>query len=231
METDDDRLRTQRRAGAHHRDRAPVRRERNPPAVARSGRSGAPPSTVLDAAHELGLVANALPEAHGGGGERSAMTGALIAEELGWGDLAIALAILSPGLTGFPSPISEAKSAESRYFRVSWAIDSCPDPSRSSSPASISMSFTPRRPPSATATSSSSTASSARCPGSRAASTSSSSPADDGLAAFVVPRTRGLSDEPELKLGLDGLPTVELTLSGVRVAAAADSRGDAGCGA
>lgn len=64
--------------------------------------SGLPPQGVVEAAHELGLVANALPEAQGGGGERSAMTGVLIAEELAWGDLAIALTILSPGLLGFP---------------------------------------------------------------------------------------------------------------------------------
>ena len=39
---------------------------------------GAPPAAVLDAAHELGLVANALPESVGGGGERSALTLSLI---------------------------------------------------------------------------------------------------------------------------------------------------------
>ena len=39
-----------------------------------------------------------------------------------------------------------------------------------------------------------------------------------GLAAFVVPRDiAGLSAEPESMMGLSGLPTVELTLSGVRV--------------
>lgn len=64
--------------------------------------SGEPPAALLAAAHELGLVANALPESVGGGGARSALTGALVAEELGWGDLALALAILSPGLVGFP---------------------------------------------------------------------------------------------------------------------------------
>lgn len=64
--------------------------------------AGAPPESILEAAHELGLVANSLPEAFGGGGERSAMTGVLIAEELAWGDMAIAFAILSPGLVGLP---------------------------------------------------------------------------------------------------------------------------------
>ena len=60
------------------------------------------PDDVIARAHELGLVANALPSANGGGGERSAITGALIAEELAWGDLAIALAILSPSLVALP---------------------------------------------------------------------------------------------------------------------------------
>ena len=60
------------------------------------------PDKVIEQAHELGLVANALPESAGGGGERSAVTGVLVAEELAVGDLAIALAILSPGLTALP---------------------------------------------------------------------------------------------------------------------------------
>lgn len=60
------------------------------------------PDDVLQNAHELGLVANALPEAWGGGGERSAVTGALVCEELAYGDLSIALAILSPSLVALP---------------------------------------------------------------------------------------------------------------------------------
>lgn len=60
------------------------------------------PGAVLAKAHELGLVANALPGELGGGGERSAVLGALVAEELAWGDLAIAIAILSPALCAMP---------------------------------------------------------------------------------------------------------------------------------
>ena len=60
------------------------------------------PDDVMQNAHELGLVANALPEAWGGGGERSAVTGALVCEELAYGDLSIALAILSPSLVALP---------------------------------------------------------------------------------------------------------------------------------
>jgi alkylation response protein AidB-like acyl-CoA dehydrogenase len=64
--------------------------------------SRALPDEVLNHAHELGLVANGLPEAWGGGGDRSALTGALVCEELAWGDLSIALAILSPSLIALP---------------------------------------------------------------------------------------------------------------------------------
>jgi alkylation response protein AidB-like acyl-CoA dehydrogenase len=64
--------------------------------------SGEVPGDLLEQAHALGLVANALPEAHGGGGERSALTAALVAEELAWGDLSAALAVLSPTLLGLP---------------------------------------------------------------------------------------------------------------------------------
>ena len=64
--------------------------------------SGKLPYEVIARAHELGLVANSLPEEFGGGGERSAVTGCLIGEELAWGDLAIALAILSPALVALP---------------------------------------------------------------------------------------------------------------------------------
>jgi alkylation response protein AidB-like acyl-CoA dehydrogenase len=59
-------------------------------------------ANVLALAHELGLVANSLPEQHGGGGELSAVTGCLIAEELAWGDLSLALGVLSPSLLGLP---------------------------------------------------------------------------------------------------------------------------------
>lgn len=59
-------------------------------------------SALLASAHELGLVANGIPEKYGGGGEPSAILGCLIAEELAWGDLSTALGILSPSLLAIP---------------------------------------------------------------------------------------------------------------------------------
>ncbi|MGH9392033.1 MAG: acyl-CoA dehydrogenase family protein, partial [Vicinamibacteria bacterium] len=61
------------------------------------------PKGIYGEAWELGLISSILPEECGGlGGERSAVTGALVAEELAWGDLALAAAILSPTLAVIP---------------------------------------------------------------------------------------------------------------------------------
>ena len=60
------------------------------------------PSELTDASSELALLPASLPEAYGGFGERSAVTGALYAEELAWGDLSSALAVLAPALVALP---------------------------------------------------------------------------------------------------------------------------------
>jgi acyl-CoA dehydrogenase len=60
------------------------------------------PPDLMAAGSELALLPASLPEAYGGFGERSALTGALFAEELAWGDLSAALALLAPGLVALP---------------------------------------------------------------------------------------------------------------------------------
>ncbi len=65
--------------------------------------NGEIPESVVGQAWELGLVQSAIPEEHGGyGGDRSAMTSALVCEELGYGDLSIALHVLAPRLVAYP---------------------------------------------------------------------------------------------------------------------------------
>lgn len=55
------------------------------------------PRDLLQKAHELGITALAVPEEHGGAGsERSPVSNVLVAEDLGKGDLGLALAILAP---------------------------------------------------------------------------------------------------------------------------------------
>jgi acyl-CoA dehydrogenase len=73
--------------------------------------SGSIPAELAEKGFELGLIHSAIPEDQGGFGEtRSAVTGAIVAEELGWGDLSIALHLLAPRLLVYP--LLEAGTAE-----------------------------------------------------------------------------------------------------------------------
>lgn len=60
------------------------------------------PPRLVEKGWELGFLQASIPEAYGGFGERSAVTGVLAAEEMAWGDLAGALAVMTPGLFAFP---------------------------------------------------------------------------------------------------------------------------------
>ena len=61
------------------------------------------PESIVAKAWELGLVASAIPESYGGFGDQpSALTGAIVLEELGYGDLSIALHALAPRLLIVP---------------------------------------------------------------------------------------------------------------------------------
>lgn len=64
--------------------------------------SGVLPPSLVNKGWELGFLQASIPEAYGGFGERSAVTGVLAAEELAYGDLAGALAVLAPGLFALP---------------------------------------------------------------------------------------------------------------------------------
>lgn len=55
------------------------------------------PDDLLQKVWELGICSNVVPESCGGYEmDRSVLTGAIMAEELAWGDLSLALALLSP---------------------------------------------------------------------------------------------------------------------------------------
>jgi acyl-CoA dehydrogenase len=78
-------------------------RDRIRPAARAADEAGAIPPDLIEQAWELGLTRGPIPEALGGFGDRrSILTGALIAEELAWGDLAIALHVIAPQLFAFP---------------------------------------------------------------------------------------------------------------------------------
>ena len=65
--------------------------------------NGEIPDSVIDTVWKMGLTSSSIPEEYGGpGGEHSAITGSLIAEELAWGDLSITMHILCPALFAYP---------------------------------------------------------------------------------------------------------------------------------
>jgi len=187
------------------------------------------PEKVIEQAHELGLVANALPESAGGGGERSAVTGVLVAEELAVGDLAIALAILSPGLCAFPIAefgTEEQKKALSRFVGTRFVPGSLAwvEPRFDSDP------FRPKT--TARREGHDYVLDGAKCfvPWIDGADPVLVVAAENGTPqAFLVPRNAaGLTAEPERNMGVLALPTAELKLTGVRVPAAAKLGGEAG---
>jgi alkylation response protein AidB-like acyl-CoA dehydrogenase len=188
------------------------------------------PPDVLRQAHELGLTSNALPEAYGGGGARSAVTAALIAEELAYGDLAIALGILSPTLIALP--VADFGTEEQKKARIPRFTG---DAYRPGSLALVEPSFRSDafRP-----------ATTARRDGDGFVLEGAKClvPWQDGLEevlvvasdagvpqAFFVPvKAPGLGVVREKNLGLQALPTAELALTGVRVPASAKLGGEAG---
>jgi len=74
------------------------------------------PFALVEKGWELGFLQASIPEAYGGFGERSLVTGALAAEEFAWGDLAGAFAILAPGLYALPLAISGSEAQKERYL-------------------------------------------------------------------------------------------------------------------
>ena len=64
--------------------------------------SGGFPPGLIEKGWELGVLQASIPEAYGGFGERSAVTGVLAAEEMAWGDMPAALAVMSPATYAMP---------------------------------------------------------------------------------------------------------------------------------
>ena len=79
------------------------------------------PSALVEKGWELGFLQASIPEQYGGFGERSALTGVLAAEELAWGDLAGALAVMTPGL--YAMPVLLAGSEEQKQELIPPVIE------------------------------------------------------------------------------------------------------------
>ena len=189
-----------------------------------------PAGEALEAAHALGLVANGLPAEHGGGGERSAVLGALVAEELAWGDLATALAILSPALVAYPVA-DQGSEAQRRGHLPRYARETfLPGALALLEPGFGADAFRPRTQAKRDGASFVLDGRKTLVPWLDGGDTVLVSADEAGTPQlFLVPRdAAGLGVSPESYMGIQALPTVELALSGVRVPAAARLGGDAG---
>jgi alkylation response protein AidB-like acyl-CoA dehydrogenase len=188
------------------------------------------PTQALERAHELGLVAHSIDEAHGGGGERSAVTGVLIAEELAYGDLALALAILSPSLIALPVGDFGTEEQKRTLLPQFTRSDFAPGALALCEPSFRFDAFAPATR--AVRNGDGYVLSGEKCTvpwleGGGAVLVIASE--DERAQAFLVPRdAAGLSVTPERNMGIDALATVELSLDAVRVGADARLGGEAG---
>jgi acyl-CoA dehydrogenase len=90
------------------------------------------PPDVLRAGWEIGLLPSSIPEQYGGFGEPSTaagavatVTGAVAAEALAWGDLATALAILTPNLVAIPLLLAGSE-AQKEHYLPNFAAETSP---------------------------------------------------------------------------------------------------------
>ena len=78
--------------------------------------SGELPKKLVSKGWELGLLQASIPEAYGGFGERSAVTGVLAIEEMAFGDLAGTLAVLTPSLFAVPILLAGSEEQKQAYL-------------------------------------------------------------------------------------------------------------------
>lgn len=71
---------------------------------------------LIEKGWELGYLQASIPEAYDGFGERSAVTGALAAEELAYGDLSGAMAVMAPGLFVTPLLLVGSEEQKTKYI-------------------------------------------------------------------------------------------------------------------
>lgn len=74
------------------------------------------PVALIEKGWELGYLQASVPEEYGGFGERSVVTGALALEEMAYGDLAGALAVMVPGLFATPIMLVGSPAQKETYL-------------------------------------------------------------------------------------------------------------------
>lgn len=192
--------------------------------------AGAIPHEVLATAHELGLVANSLPESYGGGGEPNAVTSCLIAEELAWGNLAIAVGILSPTLLGAPIAAFGTQDQRDAILPKLCGTDYVSGSIAVTEPDFDFDVYRPRT--SAKRDGDVYILTGTKCQVPEPASELPflvTAVVDDTLQGFLVaPDAPGLTRTPESNLGMRGLRTEEIVFDSVRVGEADRLGGEAG---
>jgi alkylation response protein AidB-like acyl-CoA dehydrogenase len=79
--------------------------------------TGQIPQEIIKTAWDMGFISSCIPAEQGGLGEEgSAITGALVAEELAWGDLSMAMHLLCPYLAVYPIVEMGTLEQKQRYL-------------------------------------------------------------------------------------------------------------------
>jgi len=186
--------------------------------------AAAVPASFLAQVWELGLTATQIPEAYGGfGAARSAITNAIVLEELSYGDATLAVAATAPSLFAY-AVLDQGSEEQKRAYLPLF----CGDAYHAASLAWVEPSpcFDALNPATrALRKGRGFVLSGTKClvpMGDRASHFLVVARGDEGLDAFIVARDAPALQisEPEKNLGLRALPTVTLQLDGVEVAEA-----------
>jgi alkylation response protein AidB-like acyl-CoA dehydrogenase len=209
-------------------------REQIRPAARPADESGEIPVALIAQAWQLGLVQGPIPESLGGNGDtRLATTGAIIAEELAWGDLSIAAHVLAPRLLAFPVLEMGTEEQRQRYLKRFTGADFVAATAALMEPRwdfdPTAMTTVARRD------GNSFVLDGAKCVVPLAAASDTilvwaASANYDRVDGYMVAReTPGLSiGEREKNMGLKGLATFEVELKGCRLGPEARLGGEAG---
>ncbi len=203
----------------------------------RCDEASATPGEFLQKSWELGLVSSVIPESLGGGGvERSAVTNAIVLEELGFGCASLAVSALAP--SAFVLPVLDFGTPEqkqqllpaftgSEFHAGALALS---EPRFAFDPTNLSTAVEPKGPSYVIS------GTKRFVPhGDRASHflvvTRGIGNGGHGLDAFVVPRDAAglqIAPEPEKTLGLKPTPLWRIELARVEVPTSARLGGEAG---
>ena len=74
------------------------------------------PDGLIETGWEMGVLQASIPEAYDGFGEYSSVTGALAAEEMAYGDLPAALAVMTPNLFVLPILLAGSEAQKEKFI-------------------------------------------------------------------------------------------------------------------